>query len=159
MAAVLFASIAASAIDNRLVLPEPVWTLGLALFVYTVGLASGPGFVAALRRRGLAANALVLAELDFMAGRRLGAAATAAVRSDVAAGAYGVEWWPGAARATAAVAERWAGIALGLTDASLVALAAHAGTTRIATLDERHFRAVRPLGAGDGAFTLLPLDC
>ena len=60
IAAVLFAGIGAGAIDPRLKLPDPVWVLGLALFVYTVGLASGPGFFSALRRRGLGANLLVL---------------------------------------------------------------------------------------------------
>jgi predicted nucleic acid-binding protein len=39
----------------------------------------------------------------------------------------------------------------------LVALAQHLGITDIATLDERHFRAVRPL-AGGRAFRLLPTD-
>ena len=43
--------------------PDAFWILGLALFVYTVGLASGPGFLTALRRRGLAVNALVLAAI------------------------------------------------------------------------------------------------
>jgi putative transport protein len=60
VAAVLFAGIAFGAIDGRLEIPEPVWTLGLAVFVYTVGLASGPGFVAAIRRRGISANAASL---------------------------------------------------------------------------------------------------
>lgn len=60
VAAVLFAGIGIGAIDSRLKLPDPIWVLGLALFVYTVGLASGPGFFAAIRRRGLAANLLVL---------------------------------------------------------------------------------------------------
>ena len=60
IAAVLFAGIGAGAIDPRLKLPDPVWVLGLALFVYTVGLASGPGFFVALRRRGLGANLLVV---------------------------------------------------------------------------------------------------
>ena len=60
-AAVLFAGIAFGAIDDRFVVPEELWILGLALFVYTVGVASGPGFLGALRRRGLAANALVVA--------------------------------------------------------------------------------------------------
>ena len=60
VAAVLFAGIAVGALDHRLKLPESFWVLGLALFVYTVGLASGPGFVAAMRRRGLAANAVVV---------------------------------------------------------------------------------------------------
>ena len=61
VAAVLFAGIAFGAVDHRLVLPDPMWVLGLALFVYTVGLASGPGFLGALRRRGLAANSRVVA--------------------------------------------------------------------------------------------------
>jgi predicted nucleic acid-binding protein len=42
-------------------------------------------------------------------------------------------------------------------DASLVALAARVGSIAIATLDERHFRAVAPLASGP-AFRLLPLD-
>ena len=60
IAAVLFAGLAAGAIDPRLMLPEPIWVLGLALFVYTVGLEAGPGFFAALRRRGVGSNLLVL---------------------------------------------------------------------------------------------------
>ena len=67
VAAVLFAGIGIGAIDDRFVLPEPVWVLGLALFVYTIGLTSGPGFLAALRGRGLAANALVLAAMGVCA--------------------------------------------------------------------------------------------
>lgn len=43
------------------------------------------------------------------------------------------------------VAERCADTDLGFADASLVALAERIGTIEIATLDERHFRAVRPL--------------
>ena len=56
VAAVLFAGIAFGALDKRLLLPEDVRTLGLAIFVYTIGVASGPGFFGALRRRGLSAN-------------------------------------------------------------------------------------------------------
>jgi len=62
-AAVLFAGIAFGALDHRFVLPDELWILGLALFVYTVGVASGPGFLGALRRRGLAANGLVVAAI------------------------------------------------------------------------------------------------
>lgn len=61
IAGVLFAGIAVGAIDPRLKLPDELWTVGLALFVYTVGLAAGPGFVASLRRRGVGANLLVIA--------------------------------------------------------------------------------------------------
>lgn len=86
VAAVLFAGIAASAIDARLVLPEAVWTLGLALFVYTVGLASGPGFVSALRRRGIAANGLVLAAIAAATGAALGGFALLDLSGPTAAG-------------------------------------------------------------------------
>ena len=105
----------------------------------------------------LVTTPLVLAEADYLAESRLGAVFSAAIRGDISAGAYDVEWWPGAVGDVVAVADRYATSALGLTDASLVALAAHVETTRIATFDERHFRQVRPLRGGD-AFTLLPLD-
>ena len=66
-----------------------------------------------------------------------------------------MEWWPEAVIETVEVARDNPDI--GLADGSLLALAARLETTRIATLDERHFRAVRPL-AGEAAFTLLPAD-
>ena len=43
-----------------------------------------------------------------------------------------------------------------IADGSLIVLAAKYQTTRLLTLDERHFRAIRPLHAV--AFTLLPAD-
>ncbi len=46
---------------------------------------------------------------------------------------------------------------IGLTDAALVALARQLGTSTLATLGARHFRALRPL-TGEPAFTLLPAD-
>jgi predicted nucleic acid-binding protein len=105
----------------------------------------------------LATTPLVLAEVDYMARARTGASGQAAFRADVAAGAYLVEWWHNAAAAAVEIAERYGDLGLSLTDASLVALAARLDTTAIATFDERHFRAVRPL-AGPPAFTLLPAD-
>jgi putative transport protein len=53
VAGVLFAGIAIGAIDPKLALPELFLQLGLALFVYALGLASGPAFVASLRTTGL----------------------------------------------------------------------------------------------------------
>jgi predicted nucleic acid-binding protein len=105
----------------------------------------------------LATTPLIVAEADHLAGARGGPAAQAALRSDLAAGAYLVEWWPGAITAAVRVAERYADTSLGLADASLVVLAERLETTSIATLDERHFRAVLPLAGGD-AFRLLPHD-
>ncbi len=105
----------------------------------------------------LATTPLVLAEVDHLAGARAGGHAQRAFRRDVAAGAYSVEWWPAATRQIVDVAEQFGDLAVSLADASLVALAARFETAAIATFDERHFRAVRPLG-GEAAFTLLPAD-
>ncbi len=105
----------------------------------------------------LCTTPLVLAELDHMVPLKGGSVAAEAVRADFRDGAYTVEWWRSALFETIEVASRYESINLGLTDASLVALAAYLETTRIATLDERHFRAVRPPG-DDTHFVLLPAD-
>jgi predicted nucleic acid-binding protein len=105
----------------------------------------------------LATTPLIVAEADHLVGARGGPAAQSALRADLAAGAYLVDWWPGAITATVRVAERYAETGLGLADASLVALAERLETISIGTLDERHFRSVRPLAGGD-AFRLLPTD-
>jgi len=68
VASVLFVGLAAGALDPSLALPEIVYMLGLAIFVYTVGLSSGRAFVASLRRDGLrdsllAAGVVALAAL------------------------------------------------------------------------------------------------
>jgi len=51
--AVLFVGVFFSAVDSRLALPEHIYILGLVLFVYAVGLQSGPGFFASFRKRGM----------------------------------------------------------------------------------------------------------
>ena len=52
-AAALFVGLAFSAFDERLAnTPLVVSQIGLALFIYTIGLASGPSFLAELRRGG-----------------------------------------------------------------------------------------------------------
>jgi putative transport protein len=52
-AAALFAGLAVAAYDERLAnTPAIVPQVGLALFIYTVGLASGPSFLAGVRRGG-----------------------------------------------------------------------------------------------------------
>jgi predicted nucleic acid-binding protein len=98
----------------------------------------------------------VLAEVDFLAASRGGQKMRAAFREDVIAGAYQVDWWDGAAVQAAKTAQQYADLGVSLADGSLVALAARLETTEVATFDERHFRAMRPLW-GD-AFRLLPLD-
>jgi uncharacterized protein len=105
----------------------------------------------------LTTTPLVLAEIDHLVRRRGGNAAASAFRRDLASEAYDVQWWPRAAAEAVAIAEQYADLALSLTDASLVALAAHISTDSVATFDERDFRVVRPL-TGAAAFTLLPQD-
>jgi len=75
VASVLFVGLAAGALDPSLALPEIVFMLGLAIFVYTVGLASGRAFVASLRRDGLRDSAIAVGAVTFAA------LATAAVRA------------------------------------------------------------------------------
>ncbi|MEO7331866.1 MAG: TrkA C-terminal domain-containing protein, partial [Minicystis sp.] len=67
VAAVLFTGLAISSRDPALKLPELVGSFGLVLFVYTIGIAGGPGFFASFRRRGLAENGLALGLLTFAA--------------------------------------------------------------------------------------------
>lgn len=68
VSAVLFVGLAFGALDPAIGLPAIVFEFGLIVFVYTVGLAGGPGFVAALRRDGLRENALVVGVLVLAAG-------------------------------------------------------------------------------------------
>lgn len=105
----------------------------------------------------LATTPLIVAELDHLAGARAGRHAQRAARADLAAGAYAVEWWPSATTEAVEIAERYGDLGVSLADGSLVALAARLGTARLATFDERHFRAIAPLG-GPEAFVLLPVD-
>jgi predicted nucleic acid-binding protein len=106
----------------------------------------------------LCTTPLVLAELDHLVPRKGGSAAARALHKDFEDGAYTVEWWRSALRETIEIARLYESIDLGLTDASLIALATYLETTRIATLDERHFRTVQPLAGGTHSFTLLPAD-
>ena len=105
----------------------------------------------------LATTPLIIAEVDHLVGARGGPTARQALYRDLVAGAYLVEWWPGAITAVVKAAEQYLDTGLGLADASLVVLAERLETIEIATLDERHFRVVRPL-AGGKAFRLLPAD-
>lgn len=65
VAAVLFVGLAFGALHPDLKLPEIVYTLGLVLFVYTIGLSSGAGFFASFRRKGVRDNLLILGVLCF----------------------------------------------------------------------------------------------
>ena len=53
VAAVLFVGLAFGALDPALQMPQIILDLGLVLFVYTIGLANGPGFFSKFRREGV----------------------------------------------------------------------------------------------------------
>ena len=67
VAAVLFVGLGVGALDPELRLPEIVQQLGLAIFVYTIGIGSGASFFAALRRRGLRDLAIVSGSISLAA--------------------------------------------------------------------------------------------
>ncbi len=68
VASVLFTGLAIGSLHPDLKLPEIIYVLGVALFVYTVGLANGPAFLASLKRQGVRHNFLVVGVLLFAAG-------------------------------------------------------------------------------------------
>lgn len=99
----------------------------------------------------------VLAEIDYLLLQRFGPKTELQFLAEVAVGAFELASFGRADLARAVtVLEKYHDLRIGLADASLVVLAERFGTTRVLTLDERHFRTVRPLHAA--AFTLLPAD-
>jgi len=66
-AAVLFTGLFVGALDPRLRIPDLVYVLGLVLFVYTIGLQSGPTFFASFGKRALRANGVAFALIVFAA--------------------------------------------------------------------------------------------
>ncbi len=52
VAAVLFVGLALGSLDPAMKVPDVIILLGLSIFVYTIGLSSGPGFFATFQRRG-----------------------------------------------------------------------------------------------------------
>jgi hypothetical protein len=93
----------------------------------------------------LVVPALVLAELDYWCARRLPGRAWLVFLDDVLAGVYRVEPPSAVDLARCRVLQaRYSDLMLGVVDASVIALAERLGESSIATLDQRHFRAVRP---------------
>jgi uncharacterized protein len=98
---------------------------------------------------------LVVAEVAYLVGERLGAQAEIAFANSIADGELTVEpvlnseW-----SRIAELVEQYADLPLGMADASVVALAERHNAREIATLDHRHFGVVHPKHV-DG-FVLLP---
>lgn len=131
---------------------------------------AGPLYAAAARRdkhharsvellstaaRPLLVPGLVVTEVSYLLSDRLGPDAELAFARSLAEAELVAEPvldsdWGRIAELT----ERYLDLPLGIVDASIVALAERRGLDVIATLDQRHFRAVRPRHVE--AFTLVP---
>jgi predicted nucleic acid-binding protein len=99
----------------------------------------------------------VTAEIDYLLGRRFRRGARHAFLSDIAAGRFVVACLEEHDYATVLELDaRYEDLELGLADCAVIILAHRYHTTRIVSFDERHFRAVTPLGGG--TFTILPAD-
>ena len=97
----------------------------------------------------------ILPEVDYLIGAELGARAQDAFLEDLAEGAFAVEWGRHADIARAdAIARKYRASNLGLVDAVVMATAERLRADSIATLDLRHFGAVKIIGSP----RLLPRD-
>jgi uncharacterized protein len=106
----------------------------------------------------LVLSPLVLAELDYFILARLGADAEQTVLAELKSPAYRLASFDNDDfKLASEVAVKYGDMQLGLTDASIVVQAARHKTTKLLSLDYKHFGAVKPL-TSDASFTLLPRD-
>ncbi len=97
----------------------------------------------------------ILPEVDYLVASEIGTRAQAAWLADLATGAFAVEWGrDGDLEAAERINRRYKSLRLGLVDAIVIAVAERLNVEAIATLDLRHFGAVKI----NGAPKLLPRD-
>lgn len=99
----------------------------------------------------------VLAELDYLITKYAGVPAEVALLEEIERGAYELAVFDefNIARARAII-EQYSDLNVGLADASIAVLADRYSTRDVLTLDERHFRALRP--SPRKRFRILPAD-
>jgi putative transport protein len=88
VAGVLFVGLAIGSLSADVALPEVVSTLGLIIFVYAVGIHSGPAFFDSFRRQGYRNSLLTVAVLLFGAGIALALGYAMQLGGGRAAGLY-----------------------------------------------------------------------
>jgi predicted nucleic acid-binding protein len=95
--------------------------------------------------RPLLVPALVVTEVAYLLGDRLGADAEMAFAQAIRSGELDVEPVAGTDwDRIVALMERYSDLPLGTVDASVIALTERLGADTVATLDHRHFAVVRP---------------
>lgn len=105
----------------------------------------------------LVTSQIVAAEADYLILNHLGVEVELAFLEDLAAGTFVADCLSVAELSAALeVGRRYHDLDVGLADASLVVLAHRHETRRLATFNERDFRAMEPLQGG--TFVLLPAD-
>ncbi|MCI0581798.1 MAG: PIN domain-containing protein [Chloroflexi bacterium] len=98
----------------------------------------------------------ILAELDYLLTARVDRRVARRLLDEIAEGAYRLEPFDSTdVPAAAGIIDRFAGLDIGLADASIVVLAERHDVRDVLTLDERHFRALRADGK---PFRILPAD-
>ena len=99
----------------------------------------------------------VLAELDYLIAKYAGVPAEVALLEEIERGAYELAVFDefNVAKAREFV-ERYSDLNIGLADASIAVLSERYDTRDVLTLDERHFRAIRP--SPRRRFRILPAD-
>ena len=97
----------------------------------------------------------ILPEVDYLVGSELGARAQEAFLADVAEGSFAVEYGKHEDVVRAhAIDRKYRALGLGLVDAVVIAIAERVRADAIATMDLRHFGAVKITGSP----RLLPRD-
>ncbi len=97
----------------------------------------------------------VLVEVDWLVHTRLHAGVFLALLDDILAGAYRVEeLQPEDYRRIRELCDRYADADVGFVDAAVLAVVERLNEPKLATLDQRHFRVLRPRHAD--ALRLLP---
>jgi hypothetical protein len=90
---------------------------------------------------------VILPEVDYLLSAHVGTRAEEAFLADLAAGVFAVEWGSEADLVVAhRICRRHRGLQLGLVDSVVIAVAERLKAEAIATLDLRHFGAVRIQG-------------
>lgn len=88
VAAVLFVGLAFGAMHPDMALPDIIYILGLVLFVYTIGLRSGPSFFASFKKSGLRDNLLVIGILAISAALTIFLGKWMGLKSTLTAGLF-----------------------------------------------------------------------
>ncbi|MEM7371341.1 MAG: TrkA C-terminal domain-containing protein [Bacteroidota bacterium] len=88
VAAVLFVGLAIGSVSPDLKVPEIILFLGLSMFVYTIGISSGPGFFATFQQKGQKEISFILFLLALSASMAIGTHVLFGISAATTAGMY-----------------------------------------------------------------------